>query len=240
MALEGACQVVIFYEYAGFEVGGERSLCEVGGSDERAAAVNYEELGVEYCSDGAEIGGPAPAVDPRDGPERFGLVPGVGAGAVFFGFKDDIDLAATADRGFKIGGDFGQGVGRKADDQDALGGSRNQLMQHRAGQPLLAAGSGAGPDGARSPRISVAAGAQPDPQREPDALPGELRARSPSGHQAGDRVMRAWWCAGGDLGDSAMGSFALLTCRRERLDLPIAQALENIGDGALDAHVTGK
>lgn len=106
---------------------------EVGGSDDWAAAVDYEQLGVQHGSIGAAFGGPAPAADANDRPERLGLRTGVRTGAVCFGFEGDIDLAAAADGSFQIGGDFGEGVGGEAVDQDALGGIREQFVQDRAG-----------------------------------------------------------------------------------------------------------
>ncbi len=82
---------------------------------------------------------------------------GVGAGAVRFGFEDDVDQAAALDGRFEVSGEFGEGVGREADEQYPRVRARDEVVQDGGGEALLASGSRAGPDRARSLGIRIAA-----------------------------------------------------------------------------------
>ena len=71
-------------------------------------------------------------------------------GAVRGGLEDDVDGAAAGDGGLEVVGDLLERVGGEADEQHALAGAGDELVQDGRGQPLLAGGAGSGPDRARA------------------------------------------------------------------------------------------
>ena len=181
---------------------GERLAGEVGRADERAAAVDHEQLRVQHGVAVAVLRGPAPPGDAGHVRERACADRCRRRRCLRLGLEHDVDLAAPRDSGFEVGGDLGKGVGGVADEQDSLAGAGEQLVEDGGGQALLADRARAGPDGRARRACGLAAGGQPGAKRERDAGAGQAGAERPGRLQRSDRVDGAGRCAGGDLAES--------------------------------------
>jgi hypothetical protein len=125
-------KIGILDEHSGFKVCGQGAVREVRRADERAAAVDDDDLGVQQRSGYPPVSWPSPASNSVNRTERPRVCPGTVAGAVLLGLEDDVDPTAALTSCLKVSGQLGKGVGREADEQDALARVGDELVQDGA------------------------------------------------------------------------------------------------------------